>query len=162
MKIDPKLVLQTLQLILLFACVICDALRDLVSVTIWRLYGRSNACECMLTLFYFPVVCIRLHELAWCSTGSINLTSQEVNQTGQEREHVQSNVLMLLSVSIYHENCSVMSSFTVVRHVPLRHRTLSFAVQLNVFISSLQFFLLFAIFFFKKNTLTYSYFCLGG
>ena len=75
MKIDPKLVLQTLQLILLFACVICDALRDLVSVTIWRLYGRSNACECMLTLFYFPVVCIRLHELAWCSTGSINLTS---------------------------------------------------------------------------------------
>ena len=30
---------------------ICDALRDLVSVTIWRLYDRSNAYECMLTLF---------------------------------------------------------------------------------------------------------------
>ena len=29
----------------------CNALRDLGSVTIWRLHGRSNACECMLTLF---------------------------------------------------------------------------------------------------------------
>ena len=26
---------------------ICDALRDLVSVTIWSLYDRSNACKCM-------------------------------------------------------------------------------------------------------------------
>ena len=30
---------------------ICDSLHDLGSVTIWRLHGRSNACECMLTLF---------------------------------------------------------------------------------------------------------------
>ena len=30
---------------------ICDALRDFVSVNIWHLYDRSNACECMLTLF---------------------------------------------------------------------------------------------------------------
>ena len=29
----------------------CDALRDLGSVNIWRLHGRSNECECMLTLF---------------------------------------------------------------------------------------------------------------
>ena len=29
----------------------CDALGDLVSVTIWCLHGRSNTCECMLTLF---------------------------------------------------------------------------------------------------------------
>ena len=29
---------------------ICDALRDLVSVTIWRLHDRSNAYQCMLTL----------------------------------------------------------------------------------------------------------------
>ena len=29
----------------------CDALRDLVSVTIWRLHDCSNACKCMLTLF---------------------------------------------------------------------------------------------------------------
>ena len=34
-----------------FVMLICDALRDLGSVTIWRLHGRSNACECMLTLF---------------------------------------------------------------------------------------------------------------
>ena len=30
---------------------IYNVLRDLVSVNIWRLYDRSNACECMLTLF---------------------------------------------------------------------------------------------------------------
>ena len=35
---------------------ICDALRDLVSVTISHLYGRSNACECLLTLF-LPSCC---------------------------------------------------------------------------------------------------------
>ena len=29
----------------------CDALRDLVSVTIWRLHDCSNVCKCMLTLF---------------------------------------------------------------------------------------------------------------
>ena len=29
----------------------CDALRDLVSVTIWRLHDCSNECKCMLTLF---------------------------------------------------------------------------------------------------------------
>ena len=30
--------------------IICDALRDFGSVTIWRLHGRSSACKCMLTL----------------------------------------------------------------------------------------------------------------
>ena len=30
---------------------ICDALRDFGSVTIWRLHGRSSACECTVTLF---------------------------------------------------------------------------------------------------------------
>ena len=47
----------------LFKIYICDALRDFGSVTIWPLHGRSNACECMLTLFS-TVVFIRLHELA--------------------------------------------------------------------------------------------------
>ena len=41
---------------------ICDALRDLGSVTTWRLHGRSNARKCMLTLFStfmsFLSVCI--------------------------------------------------------------------------------------------------------
>ena len=42
-------------------------------------------------------------------------------------------------ISKYHENCNAMSSFTVIRHVPIRHETLSFPLQLNVFISSLFF-----------------------
>ena len=44
---------------------ICDALRDLVSVTIWRLHGSSSVCERMLTLFStfmsFLSVCMSLH-----------------------------------------------------------------------------------------------------
>ena len=31
--------------------IICDALHDLVSVTIRRLHGGSNACQCVPTLF---------------------------------------------------------------------------------------------------------------
>ena len=56
---------------------ICDALRDLVSVTIWRLHGRSNVCECMLTLFDLRVVSIHLKELAWHSNGSIKCQTLE-------------------------------------------------------------------------------------
>ena len=29
-----------------------DALRDLVSVIVWHFHGCSNACECMLMLFF--------------------------------------------------------------------------------------------------------------
>ena len=46
----------------------CDALRDLVSVTIWsfkRMRMHANA------FFYLHVVFIRLYELAWHSNGSI-------------------------------------------------------------------------------------------
>ena len=43
-------------------------------------------------------------------------------------------------ISKYYENCNAMSSFTVIRHVPLRHETVSFPLQLNVFISLLCFF----------------------
>ena len=32
-------------------CLQCGTLRDMVSVTVWRLHGRSNACECMLPFF---------------------------------------------------------------------------------------------------------------
>ena len=42
---------------------ICDVLHDLVSVTIWRLYDRLNACK-LHDIFYLPVVSIRLYELA--------------------------------------------------------------------------------------------------
>ena len=44
---------------------ICDALSDLVSVTIWRLYDRSNICKCMLmlsstSLSFYPFVWVRM------------------------------------------------------------------------------------------------------
>ena len=42
----------------------CDALRDLVSVTIWRLHGLSNECECMRTLF---LPSCRFYLFAWIS-----------------------------------------------------------------------------------------------
>ena len=44
-----------------------------------------------------------------------------------------------------------MLSSTVIRHVPLRHRTLLFAVQLSVFISCYSFFYC-LLSFFNKNT----------
>ena len=46
-------------------CLQCGTLRDMVSVTIWRLHGRSNACECMLPFFStfmsFLSVCMSSH-----------------------------------------------------------------------------------------------------
>ena len=62
-----------------FEMIICDALRDLGSVTIWRLHGRSNACECMLTLH---VVFIRVHEFAWHSNRSIKCQTLECHSNG--------------------------------------------------------------------------------
>ena len=59
--------------------IICDAMRDLGSVNIWRLHGRSNACKCILmyAFFYLHVIFIRLHELAWHSNGSIKCQTFE-------------------------------------------------------------------------------------
>ena len=49
---------------------ICDALSDLVSVTIWRLHGSSSVCECMLTFFStfmsFLSICMSLHIIQIC------------------------------------------------------------------------------------------------
>ena len=68
---------------------ICEVSHDLVSVTIWCLYDRSNACQCMLTLFSmfisFLSVCISQHGVL---TGLSNFKRQNANQTGQERKHV--------------------------------------------------------------------------
>ena len=92
----------------------CNALRDLGSVTIWRLHGRSNACECMLTLFStfmsFLSVCMMQHGIR---TGLSNVKRQNAIQT--------SNLMTFeccFLISQYHENCNAMSSFTVLRHVP--------------------------------------------
>ena len=46
-------------------CLQCGTLRDMVSVTIWRLHGRSNVCECMLPFFStfmsFLSICMSYH-----------------------------------------------------------------------------------------------------
>ena len=61
----------------------CDALRDLGSVTIWRLYGHSNACQCMLMLYsIFISFFIRLRELARHSNGSITVKHFNAIETG--------------------------------------------------------------------------------
>ena len=40
-----------LKMVKIFGPKIIDAVRDLLSVTIWRLHGRTNACEWILTIF---------------------------------------------------------------------------------------------------------------
>ena len=90
----------------------CDALRDLVSVIIWRFHGRSNVCECILTLFStfmsFSSVCMSQNGIR---TGLLNVKRLNAIQTGK---HQQSNdVSMLHLISQYHENCNTMSPFTV-------------------------------------------------
>ena len=52
-----------------------------------------------------------------------------------------------------------MPSLTVIRHVPLRHGTLLFAVQLDVIISLLWFLF---VYYLLKKTLRYSSFRLGN
>ena len=48
----------------------CDTSRNLVSVTFRHFHDRSNAYECMLTIFCLSVVSIRLYELACHSNES--------------------------------------------------------------------------------------------
>ena len=57
-----------------------DTLCDLVSVTIWRLYdvmiAQTHANTCYV-FFYLHAISIRLNELAWRSTRSINFQTLE-------------------------------------------------------------------------------------
>ena len=95
----------------------CDALRDLESVTIWHLHGRSNAWECMLTLFS-----------TFMSFSSICIVSMALEQVYQMSniwmpfKRVNTSNLMKFEccflISQYHENCNAMSSLTVLRHAP--------------------------------------------
>ena len=66
-----------------------DALRDLVSATIWLLHGHSNACKRMLTIFStfmsFLSVCMSQHGNR---TGLSNVKLLNAIQTGK---HQQSN-----------------------------------------------------------------------
>ena len=100
--------------------------------------------------FYLPVVSIRLCELAWRSNGSIKSQTLKCqsNEFGAYTRNNLTTFECCFLISKYHENCKAVSSFTVIRHVPLRHGTLLFAVHLNVFISfvSLVFYSLFTIF----------------
>ena len=92
---------------------ICDALRDLRSVTVWRLHGCSNACEFMLTLFstFMPFLFSMAFERVY-----------QMTNVWMPFKRVNSSNLMTFEccflISWYHENCHAMSSFTVLRHVP--------------------------------------------
>ena len=112
--------------------------------------------------FYLPVVSIRLCELAWRSNGSIKSQTLKCqsNEFGAYTRNNLTTFECCFLISKYHENCNAMSSFIAIRHVPLRHETLSFPLKLNVFISLLCF--LFIFYFLFKKTLTYSCFRLGG
>ena len=57
---------------------IWDALRDLLSVTIWCLYDRSNASKCMQT----HVISICFYELTWRSNGSMKFQMLEFQSNG--------------------------------------------------------------------------------
>ena len=60
--------------------------------------------------FYLTVVSTRLYDLAWRSNGSIKC---------QTLEYQSSNLTTFeccFLISKYHENCNVMSSFTVIHH----------------------------------------------
>ena len=83
-----------------------DALRDLVSVTIWRLYGHSNVCECMLTLFStfmpFLSVCMSYGILTGLLNANFRMPIKRVNT---------SNLMTFewcFLISKYHENCNVI------------------------------------------------------
>ena len=76
---------------------ICDTLCDLVSVTIWRLYDvmiaqtHANACY---VFFYLHAISIRLNELAWRSSRSINFQTLEFqsNMLGVSTRRKSDNV----------------------------------------------------------------------
>ena len=106
--------------------------------------------------FYLPVVSIRLNELAWHSNGSIKSQKLECQSNGLG-VWTHSNLTTFeccFLISNYHENCNPMSPFAVIHHVPLRHETLSFPLQLNVFISSLcSLFIVYNLF--KKQSCIY-------
>ena len=93
---------------------ICDALRELVSVTIWRLRGHSNAWKCMLTLF--SPSC-RFYPFAWVSA-----TFCQMSNVWMPIKRVNTSSLMTFEwcflISKYRENCNAMSCFTALRHVP--------------------------------------------
>ena len=79
---------------------ICDAMRDLVSVTIWHLYDvmivqtHANACY---AFFYLLVISICLNELAWRSNRSIYFQTLEFQsrRLGASTRRKSDNVWML-------------------------------------------------------------------
>ena len=90
----------------------------------------------MLTLFsafmLFLSVCMSQHGV---------LKAYRISNIRMPIKRINTNNLMTFEccflISKYHENCNAMSSFIILRHVSLHHGTLLFAVQINVYISSL-------------------------
>ena len=129
---------------------ICDTLCDLVSVTIWRLYDVMIAqthANAWYVFFYLHAISIRLNELAWRSSRSINFQTLEFQSNMRQLVENPTISECCFLISKYHENCNAMSFFTEIEYVSLRQGTLVLAVQLNVFISSLWFLFIVYIFF---------------
>ena len=65
-----------------------DELRDLVSVTIWRLHGSSSVCRCMLTLFStfmsFLSICMSFHIIQMGLSNFSNLVKL-ISTTGSNK-----------------------------------------------------------------------------
>ena len=120
---------------------------------------HTNACSC----FFLPSCCFYLFvgvSMAFKRVYQISNVRMPINKLGAYTRSNLTTFECYFLISNYHENFNAMSSFTVIRHVPLLHETFSFLRQLDVFISSSCF--LFTVYYLFKKTLTYSCFGLGG
>ena len=133
----------------------CDALRDFFQ----SLFGvcmivGTNANACSRFFFYHPVVSIRLYELAWRSNGSFKFQTLKCqsNGLGSSTSSSLTTFEFCFLISKYHENCNAMSSFTVIRHVPLRHYK-HFHFHCSSMFSLLVCYIFYSLFtvFFKKH-----------
>ena len=98
-------------------------------LNLWRVWDQSLLGVCMVVrthanacyrFFYLHVAFMRLHELAWHSNGSIKWQTSECHFKRVNTSNLMTFECCFL-ISRYHEICNPMSSFTVLRHVPLEH-----------------------------------------
>ena len=110
---------------------------------------HANPCSCFFLppCRFYPFVWVSMVFKRVCQISNVRMQSNGLGV------YTRSNVTTFeccFLISKYHENCNAVSSFTVLHNVPLCHETLSFPLQLNVFISSLCF--LFIVYYlFKKH-----------
>ena len=119
---------------------------------------HANACSRFFLppCRFYPFVCVSMAFKRVCQISNVRMPIERVKSVNTSN---LTTFECCFLISKYCENCNAMSSFTVIRHVTLRYGTLSFPLQLHVFISSLCF--LFTVYYLFQKTLTYSCFRLG-